>query len=74
MATDELTNLGASLAGQAAVDGAFETAVPALRLPRFSALLDFAVLVCEPYLCMVSRGAKEGLLADETCRLDPAQS
>ena len=74
MATDELTRLASAVKGQAAVDGVYETAVPALRLSRFSAPSDLAALVYEPCLCMVAQGAKEVLLADETYRLDPAQS
>jgi AraC-like DNA-binding protein len=56
------------------VDGAYETAVPALKLSRFSSPSDLAALVYEPCLCMVAQGAKEVVLADATYRLDPAQS
>src|SRR5204862_5051444 len=54
-------------------DGAYNTAVPALRLSRFSAPSDLVALVYEPSLCVVAQGAKEVLLADEAYRLDPAQ-
>jgi AraC-like DNA-binding protein len=74
VATDELAKLASSVEGQAAVDGVYETAVPALRLSRFSAPSDLSALVYEPCLCVVAQGAKEVLLADETYRLDPAQS
>jgi AraC-like DNA-binding protein len=74
VATDELTKLASAVAGQAAVDGVYGTAVPALWLSRFSAPSDLAALVYEPCLCMVAQGAKEVLLADETYRLDAAQS
>ena len=74
MASDDLTRLASAVQGQAAVDGVYETAVPALRLSRFSAPSDVAALVYEPCLCMVAQGAKEVLLAEETYRLDPAQS
>jgi AraC-like DNA-binding protein len=74
MATDELTKLASAVEGQAAVDGVHETAVPALRLSRFSAPSDLTALVYEPCLCVVAQGAKEVLLADETYRLDPAQA
>src|SRR5690242_20654210 len=74
VATDELTKLASAVAGQAAVDGVYETPVPALRLSRFSASSDLAALVYEPCLCMVAQGVKEVLLAGETYRLDPAQS
>ena len=74
MATDELAKLASVVERQAAVDGLHETAVSALRLSRFSAPSDLAALVYEPCLCMVAQGAKEVLLADDTYRLDPAQS
>jgi AraC-like DNA-binding protein len=74
VAKNELARLASAIAGQAAADGAYETAVPALRLSRFSAPSDLVALVYEPSLCVVAQGAKEVLLADETYRLDPAQS
>ncbi len=74
MATDELARLAAAVERQAATDGAYETAVPALRLSRFSAPSDLAALVYEPSLCVVAQGAKEVLLGGEAYRLDPAQS
>ena len=74
VATDELTKLASAVEGQTAVDGVYETAVPALTLSRFSAPSDLAALVYEPCLCMVAQGAKEVFLDDETYRLDLAQS
>lgn len=74
VATNELTKLASGVEGQAAVDGVYATAVPALRLSRFSAPSDLAALEYEPCLCMVAQGAKEVLLNDATYRLDPAQS
>ncbi|HJZ91966.1 MAG TPA: AraC family transcriptional regulator [Gemmataceae bacterium] len=74
MAADELTRLARALERQAAADGAYDEAVPGLRLSRFSAPSDLVALVYEPSLCVVAQGAKEVLIADETYRLDPAQS
>jgi AraC-like DNA-binding protein len=74
VATNELARLASAVERQTAEDGAYETEVPALRLSRFSAPSDLVALVYEPSLCVVAQGAKEVLLADETYRLDPAQS
>ena len=74
MARIETETLESIVERQTAADGAYDTAVPALRLSRFSAPSDLAALVYEPSLCVVAQGAKEVLLADETYRLDPAQS
>jgi AraC-like DNA-binding protein len=74
VAINELINLASAIEGRAPVDGVHETAVPALRLSRFSAPSDLHALVYEPCLCMVAQGEKEVLLAGETYRLDPAQS
>src|SRR5439155_27304073 len=74
MPSNELAKLAAAIERQAAADGAYNTAVPALRLSRFSAPTDLTALVYEPCLCFVARGAKEVILGDETYRLDPAQS
>jgi AraC-like DNA-binding protein len=74
VATDDLAKLASAVERRAAVDGGYDTAVPALRLSRFSAPSELVALVYEPSLCVVAQGAKEVLLADETYRLDPAQS
>src|SRR5438132_14338151 len=74
MPSNELATLAAAIERQAAADGAYNTAVPALRLSRFSAPSDLTALVYEPCLCLVAQGAKEVILGDETYRLDPAQS
>jgi AraC-like DNA-binding protein len=74
VATNELAKLASAIERQATADGGYDTAVPALRLSRFSAPSDLVALVYEPSLCVVAQGAKEVLLADETYRLDPAQS
>src|SRR5437868_15191199 len=72
--TNEVAKLASAMERQAAADGAYDTAVPALRLSRFSAPSDLVALVYEPSLCVVAQGSKEVLLADETYRLDPARS
>jgi AraC-like DNA-binding protein len=74
VAPNELTKLAAALECQAAVDGAYNTAVSALKLSRFSSPSELVALVYEPSLCVVAQGAKEVVLADEAYRLDPAQS
>jgi AraC-like DNA-binding protein len=74
MLENALTKLAAAIQRQAIADGAFETAVPALKVSRVSAPTDLTALVYEPLMCFVAQGAKEVLLADEAYRLDPAQS
>src|SRR5947209_4124883 len=74
MAINDLVKLALAIERQAAADGAYDASVPALKLSRFSARSDLVALVYEPSLCVVAQGAKEVLLADETYRLDPAQS
>jgi AraC-like DNA-binding protein len=74
VATNELAKLASAVERQTAADGAYDTAVPGLRLSRFSAPSDLVALVYEPSLCVVAQGAKAVLLADETYRLDPARS
>jgi AraC-like DNA-binding protein len=72
--TDELARLESAVERQTGADGAYDTAVPALRLSRFSAPSDLVGVLYEPSLCVVAQGAKEVLLAGETYRLDPAGS
>ena len=74
MATNDLVKLASAIERQTTADGSYETAVPAVKLSRFSAPSDLVGLVYEPSLCVVAQGAKEVLLADETYRLNPAQS
>src|SRR5438093_7680883 len=74
VAIDELAQLASTVERQAAADGAYETAVPTLRLSRFSAPSDLVALVYEPCACVVAQGAKEVVLAEEAYRLDPAHS
>jgi AraC-like DNA-binding protein len=69
-----MSKLSFAVERQTDADDVYSTAVPALRLSRFSAPSDLAALVYEPSLCIVAQGAKEVLLADEVYRLDPAQS
>jgi AraC-like DNA-binding protein len=74
VATNEMEKLASAVERQAAVDGSYDTAVPALRLSRVSKPSDLTALVYEPCLCVVAQGAKDVLLAGEAYRLDPAQS
>lgn len=74
MATNEQARLVSAIERQTAEDDVYNTAVPELRLSRFSAPSDLVALVYEPCLCVVAQGAKEVLLGDATYRLDPAQS
>ena len=50
MATNELAKLASVVEGQTTADGVYDTAVPALRLSRFSAPSDLVALVYEPSL------------------------
>jgi AraC-like DNA-binding protein len=72
--TNELTKLAAAIELHTGADGVYDTAVPALRLSRFSAPSDLVALVYEPCVCVVVQGAKEVLLEDEAYHLDPAHS
>jgi AraC-like DNA-binding protein len=74
MKSPDLARLASAIERQAAADGSYNTAVPALRLSRFSAPSDLVAVVYEPSVCVVAQGTKEVLLAGETYRLDPAQS
>ena len=71
---NELIDLAAAIERQTGADGVYETAVPALRLSRFSAPSDLVAVVYEPCLCVVAQGAKDVILEGETYRLDPARS
>jgi AraC-like DNA-binding protein len=71
---NELAKLALAIERQLPADGAYDMAVPGLKLSRLCAPSDLVALVYEPSLCVVAQGAKEVLLADETYRLDPAQS
>src|SRR4051812_1420580 len=73
VATDGLALLAVAIDRQTAADDVYPTAVPALRLSRFSAPSDLTALVYEPCLCVVARGAKEVVLAGEAYLLDTAQ-
>jgi AraC-like DNA-binding protein len=74
VATNELTDLAAAIERHTGADGVYETAVPALRLSRFSTPSDLVAVVYEPCLCVVAQRAKEVILAGETYQLDPARS
>jgi AraC-like DNA-binding protein len=70
----ELEELAAAIARHTLVDGAHQTAVPPLRLSRYSEPSELAAVVYEPCLCVVAQGAKELSLEGEAYRYDPAQS
>lgn len=74
MATDKLGRLTFAVERRTGADGAYETAVPALHLSRFSAPSALVAFVYEPCLCVVAQGAKEVVLAGEPYRLDSARS
>jgi hypothetical protein len=74
MSREDLSKFVAAVERHAVTDGVYNTAVTVLKISRFSAPTDLAALVYEPCWCVVARGSKEVLLADETYRLDVAQS
>jgi hypothetical protein len=74
VATDDLERLAAAIKRQATADGGYDTAIPTLKLSRFSAPTDVTALVYEPSLCVVAQGGKEVLLGEEAYRLNPAHS
>jgi hypothetical protein len=51
---DDLAKLTAGIERQTGADGVYETAVPALKLSRFSAPSDLVALVYEPCVCVVA--------------------
>jgi hypothetical protein len=59
VATNGLANLASAVEQQSTVDGAYDTAVPALRLSRFSAPSDFVAVVYEPSVCVDAQRAKK---------------
>jgi AraC-like DNA-binding protein len=73
VATDELAKLAAAIERMTGADGGHETAVPALKLSRFSEPTELVAFVYEPCLCLVAQGVKDVLLAGETYRMSPAQ-
>src|SRR5439155_25370467 len=74
LAANELARLASAVERHTTADDVYNTVVPGLRLSRFSPPSDLVALVYLPSLCVMAQGAKEVLLADETYRLDPAQS
>jgi AraC-like DNA-binding protein len=70
----ETEKLASIVECQTGTDNVFDTAIPAIKLSRFSAPSELSALVYEPCLCIVAQGAKEVLLAGDSYRLDPAQS
>jgi AraC-like DNA-binding protein len=55
-------------------DGIQETAVPSLTLFRASSASEYDATVYQPSLCIVSQGAKEVVVGDETYQYDPSSS
>src|SRR5579871_3012428 len=74
MAFNELARLAAAIERHATADGSFNTEIAELLLSRYSSRTELRSVVYEPLLCVVAQGAKDVVLADETYRLDPAQS
>ena len=70
----ESEKLASMVESQTGTDDVFDTAIPSIKLSRFSAPSELSALVYEPCLCIVAQGAKEVVLAGEKYRLDPAQS
>ena len=70
----ESEKLASIVESQTGADDVFDTAIPSIKLSRFSAPSELSALVYEPCLCIVAQGAKEVVLAGERYRLDPAQS
>lgn len=68
-----LDNLSSAIERHIDSDGSKNTLIPELHLSRISSPSDHVALVYEPCLCVVTRGAKEVILAEEIYRLDPAQ-
>jgi AraC-like DNA-binding protein len=74
MSVIKIESLESKVERQTARDGSFDTAIPELKLSRFSSPSELVAVVYEPLLCVVAQGAKDVLLAGETYRLDSAQS
>ena len=70
----ESEKLASMVESQTGTDDVFDTAIPSIKLSRFSAPSELSALVYEPCLCIVAQGAKEVVLAGDSYRLDPAQS
>src|SRR6478735_3551319 len=74
VATADENKLAAAIERHTGADGDYETAVPGLWLYRSSTPSDEHAVVYVPSLCVVTQGAKEVVVGDETYRYDPAQS
>jgi AraC-like DNA-binding protein len=74
VAANDQASLALAIDRLTGVDGERPTAVPALRLYRFSAPTDHVAIVFEASLCVVVQGSKELIVADETYRYDPGHS
>lgn len=74
MATEDVGRLAAAVEKHTGADGEFETAVPGLRLYRYSTPSEEPGGAYEPCLCVVAQGAKEVSLGGQALRYDAAQS
>lgn len=73
MAANDLDKLGLVIERHLDSDGSKDTLIPELKISRISAPSEHVPLVYEPCLCIVARGVKEVVLAEEMYRLDQAQ-
>src|SRR5207302_2869887 len=74
VATKDVMTLASAVERHTGADGDHETAVPGLWLYRSSTPSEEHAVVYVPSLCVVTQGAKEVVVGDETYRYDPAQS
>jgi hypothetical protein len=71
---NELAELAAAIARHTSADGAYDTAIPALKMARASASSELTAVVYKPCLCIVAQVSKETILGDEGYPYDPAHS
>lgn len=70
--TQRLAELARLIERHTGRDGRFETAIAPLSLSRATAPSEPVTHICEPALCLVARGRKRVMLADEIYTYDPA--
>lgn len=68
------SQLVALISQYTSTDGAYQTAIPALRLYRTSVRTPLQPFIYEPALCIVAQGAKEVLFGGQSYQHDPACS
>ncbi len=73
MNSQELKALVSAIGPHSTAEQSVGTAIPELKLSRFSAPTEITALVYEPCLCIIAQGSKEVWLAGEAYQLDPAQ-